>query len=103
MDKKEDKLELIDTLRTITEGKIFVEMERAEVTKRLAKMKEEEGKLSEAASILQEVQVETLGKMTKQEKMSFILEQMRLCLDSEDYVRALILSRKISPKSLIGE
>ena len=36
---KDVELELINTLRTVTEGKIYVEVERARLTHRLAKMK----------------------------------------------------------------
>ncbi|KAI9277240.1 PCI domain-containing protein [Phascolomyces articulosus] len=81
----EVKLELIDTLRTVTEGKIYVEVERARVTRLLAQIREEEGKINEAADILQELQVETFGSMEKREKTDFILEQMRLCLAKHDY------------------
>lgn len=55
----------------------------------------------EAADILQEVAVETYGAMAKSEKIAFILEQVRLCMDKGDYVRAQILSRKISPKAFL--
>jgi len=41
---KELKYELIETLRSVTEGKIYVEVERARLTHQLAKMKEEERK-----------------------------------------------------------
>ncbi|XP_058082612.1 26S proteasome non-ATPase regulatory subunit 12 homolog A-like [Magnolia sinica] len=44
------------------------------------------------------LQVETFGAMAKTEKIGFILEQVRLCLDRQDYVRAQILSRKINPR-----
>jgi len=94
------KMELLDTLRSITEGKIYVEIERARLTKILAKKKEDEGKIAEAADILQEIQVETFGQMDKKEKTEFILEQMRLCLEKNDYIRAQILSKKISNKAL---
>jgi 26S proteasome regulatory subunit N5 len=77
-----------------------VENERARLTQVLAKIKEDQGKLSEAAEILQEIQVETYGTMEKKEKTDFILEQVRLCLDSNDFVRAQILSKKISKKAL---
>ncbi|KAL6535012.1 hypothetical protein OROMI_026386 [Orobanche minor] len=43
-------------------------------------------------------QVETFGAMAKTKKIAFILEQVRLCLDRQDYVRAQILSRRISPR-----
>lgn len=55
---------------------IFVEIERARLTRRLAAMKESEGNIAEAADILQEVAVETFGAMAKTEKIAYILEQV---------------------------
>ncbi|PVD34828.1 hypothetical protein C0Q70_06107 [Pomacea canaliculata] len=92
------KLKLIDTLRTVTAGKIYVEIERARLTRTLAKIKEDAGKISEAADILQELQVETFGSMERKEKVDFILEQMRLCLAKKDYIRTQIISKKVSNK-----
>ena len=66
---KEIELELIDTLRTVTEGKIYVEVERARLTHRLSMMKEAEGKIEEASKIMQELQVETYGSMDRKEKV----------------------------------
>ncbi|KAJ3031163.1 26S proteasome non-ATPase regulatory subunit 12 [Rhizophlyctis rosea] len=97
------KLELIETLRAVTEGKIFVEVERARLTRILSKIREDEGKVVEAADILQELAVETFGSMDKREKTDFILEQMRLCLAKNDYVRTQIISRKISTKFFADE
>ncbi|KAK4373602.1 hypothetical protein RND71_008986 [Anisodus tanguticus] len=94
----ETKIELIKTLNNVSAGKIYVEIERARSIKKLAKIKEEQGLIDEAANLMQEVAVETFGAMAKTEKIAFILEQVRLCLDSPDYVRAQILSRKINPK-----
>ncbi|KAF9381724.1 26S proteasome non-ATPase regulatory subunit 12 [Podila verticillata] len=99
LDKTPDmktKLELIDTLRTVTDGKVYLEVERARVTRILAKIKEDEGNVNEAADIMQDLQVETFGSMEKREKTEFILEQMRLCLLKRDYVRANIISKKIN-------
>lgn len=95
---KETKIKLIDTLRNVTEGKIYVEVERARLTHKLAKMKEEEGNIVEAADIIQELQVETYGSMEKREKVELILEQMRLCLAKRDYIRTQIISKKINTK-----
>jgi hypothetical protein len=39
--------------------------------------------------------------MAKTEKIAFILEQVRLCLAKQDYMRAQILARKISPKAFV--
>ncbi|KAJ3136357.1 26S proteasome non-ATPase regulatory subunit 12 [Physocladia obscura] len=92
------KLELIDILRTVTDGKIFVEVERARLTRTLSQIRENEGKIVEACEILQELQVETFGSMDKREKTEFILDQMRLQLAKKDYTRVQITSRKISLK-----
>lgn len=100
---KNIKLELIDTLRTVTEGKIYVEVERARLTRTLSKIKEDEGNLKEAQEILTSLQVETFGSMDKREKTEFILEQVRLTLARSDYVLAQILSRKISIKAFDDE
>merc|ERR1719402_1416828 len=99
LDSTPDKptlLKLIDTLRTVTAGKIYVENERARLTHRLAKIKEADGEVKEAAKIMQELQVETYGSMERKEKVELILEQMRLCLLTQDYIRAQIISKKIS-------
>ena len=45
------------TLRAVTEGKIHVELERARLTRQLAKIRESEGKVAEAADLMAEVQV----------------------------------------------
>lgn len=95
---KETKIKLIETLRNVTEGKIYVEVERARLTHKLAKIKEDEGDITEAAKIIQELQVETYGSLEKREKVELILEQMRLCLEIKDYIRTQIISKKISTK-----
>lgn len=75
---KETKVELIKTLQSVTEGKIYVEIERARLTRQLATIKEADGEVDEAAEIMQEVAVETFGAMAKSEKIAFILDQVRL-------------------------
>jgi len=93
------KMELIHTLRAVTEGKIHVELERARLTRQLAKIRESEGKVAEAADLMSEVQVETYGSMDKEEKVEYILEQVRLCLDKGDFVRGTIVSKKLTAKT----
>ena len=67
---REVELKLIETLRTITEGKIYVEVERARLTHRLASMQEQDGDLNTAAKTMQELQVrstvDTRYQLTKQ-------------------------------------
>ncbi|KAM0201302.1 hypothetical protein ACHAPA_005330 [Fusarium lateritium] len=96
----ETKLTVIETLRTVTEGKIFVEVERARVTKNLSDIKKEQGDLKAATEILCELQVETFGSMDRREKTEFILAQVDLCIESEDWTQAAILARKISTRYL---
>lgn len=91
------RLALIETLMAVSMGKIYVEIERARLTRMLAAMKEREGDVAAAADLLQEVAVETFGAMHKREKIDYIEEQVRLCLDRGDTTRAQILAKKISP------
>ena len=91
-------MKLIYTLRTVTEGKIYVENERSRLTHRLAMIHEKDGNVTEAAKIMEELQVETYGSMERKEKVEMILEQMRLCLAVQDFIRALIISKKISTR-----
>eukprot|EP00298_Acanthocystis_sp_HF-20_P005149 c15410_g1_i1.p1 GENE.c15410_g1_i1~~c15410_g1_i1.p1 ORF type:complete len:441 (-),score=151.47 c15410_g1_i1:25-1326(-) len=95
-------IELIETLRAVSAGKIFVENERARLTKKLSKIREDEGKLDEAADILQEISPETLGSMERLEKVDIILEQMRQSLARKDFIRAGLVSNKINPKTIAG-
>ncbi|KOX79230.1 26S proteasome non-ATPase regulatory subunit 12, partial [Melipona quadrifasciata] len=103
MPDKETKIKLIETLRAVTEGKIYVEVERARLTHRLAKIKEEDGDISGAAAVMLELQVETYGSMSRLEKASLILEQMRLCLAKKDFMRTQIIAKKINVKFFSDE
>lgn len=94
------KLSVIETLRTVTEGKIFVEVERARVTRILSDIKKEQGDVDSARDILCELQVETFGSMSRREKTEFILAQVSLCIESGDWTQAGILGRKISTRYL---
>ncbi|KAJ8130354.1 hypothetical protein O1611_g3281 [Lasiodiplodia mahajangana] len=96
----ETKLSVIETLRTVTEGKIFVEVERARVTKILSDIKKQQGDLKSAMDTLCELQVETFGSMDRREKTEFILAQVALCIENNDWTQAGILSRKISTRYL---
>ncbi|PWN52613.1 putative RPN5-26S proteasome regulatory subunit [Violaceomyces palustris] len=95
---EETRKKLVETLRTVTEGKIFVEVERARVTLILSQMLYSKGKVHEAAETLQELAVETFGSMDRREKVEFILEQMRLNYERKDFVRMAIVSKKINTK-----
>ncbi|KAI3415981.1 hypothetical protein GPALN_005539 [Globodera pallida] len=92
------KSKLIDTLRAVTAGKIYLEVERARLTKQVAEKLEAEGKLDEAREMMMELQVETYGTMEVDEKVKYLLHQMRLSIANEHFTRASIISRKINTK-----
>ncbi|KDR85390.1 hypothetical protein GALMADRAFT_54206 [Galerina marginata CBS 339.88] len=83
-------LELLETLRGVTEGKIFLETPRARVTLQLShyheglskseKSKDQKQSLQTASELLSDLQVETYSSMARREKTEFILEQMRLLI-----------------------
>lgn len=81
-------LQLIETLRGVTEGKIFLETPRARVTLLLAHHHEKQADspsapkdaLITASELLSDLQVETYSSMERREKTEFILEQMRLLI-----------------------
>lgn len=77
---------------------IFVEVERARVTRILSNIKKSQGDINAAADILCELQVETFGSMSRREKTEFILEQVALCIERGDWSQAAILSRKINKR-----
>lgn len=94
----EIKKELINTLRSASESKLYAELEYAELTKMLSNILEEEGDIVKASEILQEVTAETVGSMTTYDRAAYLLEQLRLCLKNKDYVRAELVSKKITAK-----
>ncbi|KIP12555.1 hypothetical protein PHLGIDRAFT_97969 [Phlebiopsis gigantea 11061_1 CR5-6] len=85
-------LELIETLRSVSEGKIFLETPRARVTLILAHHYESltkeptstsspsKGSIETASDLLSELSVETYSSMERREKTEFILEQMRFLI-----------------------
>lgn len=94
---------LVEELRNITDGKMYLEAERARLTRTVAIIRETAGDIPGAANVLQEVHVETYGSISKREKVEFILEQMRLTLLKKDYVRAHIVSNKVKRATLYEE
>jgi 26S proteasome regulatory subunit N5 len=100
---KADKIELIKTLRDITEGKMYVEAECARMHLKLAHIYESDGDIEAACTEIQDVHVETYGSLPKKEKAEYIIEQIRVNMVRKDYIRALIQSRKMNEKLLQGD
>lgn len=94
------KITLIETIRTVTDKKIFVEVERAEVSHLLSDIYLAQGDLDRATEILCDLQVETYLMMAFGTKVDYILQQIALTLKKHDYAQAKVLSRKILLKTL---
>lgn len=97
----ETKIKIIETIRTVTDKKIFVEVERAQVSKLLADIYlTKKNDLDKATEILCDLQVETYSLMLFDTKIEYILDQIKLTLQKKDYAQAKVLSRKILLKTL---
>lgn len=66
----------------------------------MSKIKEDEGDIESAAKILQDLQVETYGTMDKREKITFFIDQMRICMNNKDFIRAQLIGNKVNRKTL---
>lgn len=95
---EDTKMQLMKTLQEVTEGKVFLEVERARVSRLISDQLYARGEVSKAADTLQALAVETFGSMDRREKVEFILEQMRLNVERSDFHRVNMLSRKIHTK-----
>ncbi len=96
----EIKIELIKSLKEMCDGKIYVEAESAHLHFMLAKIYENQGNIPLACDTIQDVHVETYGSLSKKEKGTYILEQIRLNLLRKDYIRTAIHSRKMNLKTI---
>ncbi|OII74595.1 uncharacterized protein cubi_00148 [Cryptosporidium ubiquitum] len=91
-------LKIITALSDITQGKIYLELERARLMLILSNIKQEDNDLKGASKLLEDITVETIGNMDLREKTQYVIEQMRLSLLCRDFVRLQIFAKKINPK-----
>ena len=84
----------------VTMGKIYTELEAARLTRHLTDIKEREGDVAGASKCLQELTVETIGAMDMREKAEILLEQIRLCVATKDFIRANMISKKVKVATL---
>jgi 26S proteasome regulatory subunit N5 len=94
------KYEFIEIICEVTEGKIFLEAERARVIRYKSQLRESEGDIAAACKIIQDEQVEIIGAMEPRERTEYIIDQMRLAMAMNDYIRFPIIAKKINPKIL---
>lgn len=96
LNDKNEKLKFCETLRLVSYGKIFLEIERARITRTLSTILESNGDLVGAAKIMEEIHIEVISSIGNREKIEFLLEQMRLCLANGDSVKTQLFAKKIN-------
>lgn len=95
-----DKVKLLETLKLVTNGKLYSEMERAKICKDLAAIKKEDGKIAEAISILEDLRIDTLTVLDRKDRIEIILQLMEMLIESKQFVKCLIIAKKINKQHL---
>ena len=91
----ESKSELLQKIITLTEGKIFVEMEYSQAVRKMSDIFVKKNQLDEAAKLIQDIQIEAFASLERIYKVEYILYQMKILLAKKDFIRMLIVSNKI--------
>lgn len=97
---QDTRVSLINCLLEVTEGKIFVEVQRARLTKFMVDFLEAQGKLVEAMDLLQDLRLEVLTTMDEVERLKLMLHQFWLCLETKDALRSSLSAEKIKDQKL---
>lgn len=82
-------------LKGVIEGKMFLEKERMMVSSTLAQIYIERSNFKNAFDAVFDVPVETFGSVEEKDIIEFQLEQLRLSIVNEDWIRADICSKRI--------
>ena len=93
-----ESIPMLQAIRNVTEGKLYLEVERARVTKLLATVLFNEGRMKEAMELMIELPVETFSSMNKEEKIHLLLDQLKLATTNQEMMKAGIIIKKINPK-----
>ncbi len=93
-----EKYAYLEALRRVSDGKLYLEVEYARLTLEHCKMLREDGKLKEGANTLSDVQVETYSSMEREEKVSYIISQLEMMIETGDWVKVQIISRRLNRK-----
>jgi len=70
---KEERFHMLSSLRDAAQGKMYLEREYANTTRMQVEMYEADGKIDDAARVIQEIAIETYGSLESKEKVDFIL------------------------------
>ena len=97
---KQSYEKLCKTVCSQTEGKVFVDLQRARIVKKYSLYLEENGRLQEAMELMKTMHIETFVSLDRMERMDFLLLQIRIALECEDYLQAQLLSNKINKNTI---
>jgi len=95
-----DRTKLIDSFLEQVSGKIFLEIERVKLTELKTQQLVAKGEDKAASKLMQSVQIETYGTIDKEKRLDFMLEQMKLLLKVDDFIRMAVVRNKIKEKLL---
>ena len=98
-----DSSDLLKTIIKVTEGKIFVEYEYSQAIRKMTEIHLMNNEITEAAKLIQDVQIEAFGSLENDYKVDYILFQMQVLMEKGDYIRTLIVSNKIKRNHLDDE
>lgn len=91
---------ILKSVIEVTEGKIFVEFEYSKAIRILTEIYLKSNQLEDATKLIQDIQIETFSSLDRVYKVEYILFQMKILLENNDFVRFLIVSNKIIKKHL---
>lgn len=100
IEERKKKIKLLETLKLVTNGKLYSEIERAKICKDLALIMKEDGKIAKAISILDDLRIDTITTLDRKDRIEIVLQQMELLVESKEFIKCLIIAKKINKQHL---
>jgi 26S proteasome regulatory subunit N5 len=100
IDDREIKLKLLETLKAVTDGKLYAEIERAKVCRELSAMRKEDNDIMNAIKTLEDLKIDTITSLERKDRIEIVLQLMDLLIESKEFVKCLIVSKKINKQIL---
>jgi 26S proteasome regulatory subunit N5 len=95
------KMKLLEKLKYVTDGKLYAEIERAKICKELASMRKNiENDIEGAIKTLEDLKIDTLTSLERKDRIEIILQLMEFLIETKEYVKCLIVAKKINQKYL---
>lgn len=94
------RVKLLETLKLVTAGKLYSELERVKICKELSTIRKVDGDLAKAIEALEDLKIDTITSLERKERVKIILQMMELLVETHDYVKCMIISKKINKQYL---